>query len=213
FFQTGVSEIDQVLGDLARLGVTVEPGRALDFGCGPGRLTQALAAHFTQVDGVDISPSMIALANQHNRHPDRCRYHLNRSDSLAIFPDETFDFVYSNITLQHMEPGYAKGYLREFVRCLRPNGVVVFQIPGRQTGLRPRLKALMPEPLLEAYRRLRYHGHPAARIHGIPQAEVLALCQAEGIAVLEVQANQNTGAGWESFRYSGRRVGSAVPRA
>ena len=35
---------------------------ALDFGCGIGRLSQALAEHFDQVYGVDISPKMIELA-------------------------------------------------------------------------------------------------------------------------------------------------------
>ncbi len=48
--------------------------RALDFGCGVGRLTQALARHFNIVDGVDIAPSMIELANQFNRSGGRCRY-------------------------------------------------------------------------------------------------------------------------------------------
>ncbi|PYQ82516.1 MAG: SAM-dependent methyltransferase, partial [Acidobacteria bacterium] len=49
FFQTGVGEIATLLYELARLGVAVKTDRALDFGCGIGRLTQALAERFTRV--------------------------------------------------------------------------------------------------------------------------------------------------------------------
>ena len=48
--------IDQLLGWLRELHVQVRPGRALDFGCGVGRLTQALAGKFSECDGVDIAP-------------------------------------------------------------------------------------------------------------------------------------------------------------
>lgn len=71
FFQTGVEEIQTNL----RHAMTLHPvprRRALDFGCGVGRLTQALGEVFEQADGVDIAPSMVALANQYNRHGDRC---------------------------------------------------------------------------------------------------------------------------------------------
>ena len=32
---------------------------------------------------------------------------MNREDGLRVFPDGLFDLIYSNITLQHMEPRYA----------------------------------------------------------------------------------------------------------
>jgi len=213
FFQTGVDEINQMMADVARLGVDAPRRRALDFGCGPGRLTQALGAHFQQVDGVDISPSMIALADRLNRRPDRCRYHLNESDDLRRFPDQTFDLVYSSITLQHVGPDNARSYLKEFIRVLVPGGMLIFQLPGRQTGLRRRLKAFVPAPLLAAYHRLRYRGHPAANMHGIPREDVVRFCESNGARMLEVQANHAAGAGWESFRYYARRVSTPEPRS
>ncbi len=213
FLQTGVDEINQVMSDVGRLGMDGSRRRALDFGCGPGRLTQALAAHFEQVDGVDISRSMIALAERLNQRPGRCRYHLNETDDLRRFADQTFDFVYSSITLQHVGPANARSYLKEFIRVLVPGGVLVFQLPGRQTGRLRRLKSFAPAPVLAAYRRLRYHGHPAASMHGIPREEVVRLCETNGVAVIDVQANQEAGAGWESFRYFGRRLSSAGSRA
>src|ERR1700675_2485116 len=55
FFATGVDEINELVARLRHHGMTATGERALDFGCGVGRLTQALAAHFAQVTGVDIA--------------------------------------------------------------------------------------------------------------------------------------------------------------
>lgn len=125
FFATGEREIAHVLGRLDELGIERPTGRALDFGCGVGRLTLALADRFDHVDGVDISPEMIALAEGH----PGCEFHVNDEPDLALFADDTFDFVYSFIALQHMARELAEGYVREFVRVLKPGGVAVFQVP------------------------------------------------------------------------------------
>src|SRR5689334_1327320 len=62
FFDTGTREINAVLGEAERLGFSVGTGRALDFGCGVGRLSQALCERFESVCGIDIAPSMIEAA-------------------------------------------------------------------------------------------------------------------------------------------------------
>jgi SAM-dependent methyltransferase len=130
FFRTGVDEIAFVLGRVRAAGAIITPDRALDFGCGVGRLTQALGRQFARVDGVDISPVMIDRARELNRLGERCRYHLNERDDLCLFADGLFDFVYSNITLQHMEPQFSRRYIEEFFRLARAGGVVVFQLPS-----------------------------------------------------------------------------------
>lgn len=206
FFATGVEEIDAVMTDLSNRGIHPVGRRALDFGCGPGRLSQALVRYFEQVDGIDISAGMIELANRFNLAGERCRYHLNTREDLAIFPDASFDFVYSNITLQHMEPMYARRYLTEFFRVLTPEGMAVFQIPGRQTGPRRWLKRILPAFLLARYRQARYHGNPNASMHGIPRQDVIRFCAEHGMQVVDVDRNHEAGPGWESFRYSCRRI-------
>lgn len=130
FFATGREEIAGVMRDLGRLGRPARRGRCLDFGCGVGRLTQALAEHFERCDGVDIAPSMLDEARRLNRHGARCVFHLNDTDDLGLFEDGTFDFVYSNIVLQHVGPAAAKAYIREFLRLLAPSGVAMFQLPS-----------------------------------------------------------------------------------
>jgi SAM-dependent methyltransferase len=207
FFKTGIEEIEGVMTHIGGLGIKVGRSRALDFGCGPGRLTQALTSHFDQVDGVDISPSMIELARTLNRYPDRCHYHANTETDLGIFGDSTFDFVYSWITLQHVGSAFTKGYLREFCRVLRPGGLVIFQLPGRKIGLRSRVGKFIPVVLMRQYRRIRFRDHPAAAMHGMPREEVVRFMEGLATEVLAVDSNEAAGSGWESFRYSCRRVG------
>ena len=103
----------------------------MDFGCGVGRLSQALAVHFDRVVGIDIAASMIQTAAQLNGIPGRCEYMHNVRADLAALGDESVDFIYSNITLQHMVPSLAGSYIREFFRIARPGAHVIFQLPSR----------------------------------------------------------------------------------
>ena len=141
FLLSGRQEVDALLARVGATGTPLPRGRALDFGCGIGRLTQALAAHFAQVDAVDIAPAMIEAARRLNRAGDHYTFHVNSAPDLAVFEDGAFDFVYSNITLQHMEPRFSRGYIAEFFRVTRPGGVVVFQVPSHSlTVERPRTR-------------------------------------------------------------------------
>ncbi|MCC6861887.1 MAG: methyltransferase domain-containing protein [Bryobacterales bacterium] len=136
FFQTGVQEISEALGHVRSHGLDLRRRTALDFGCGVGRLTQALCHHFDRVWGVDIAPSMIAKAKAFNRFGERCIYAVNARDDLSGFENGSFDFVYSNITLQHMQPRFSLAYIREFLRVLSPGGVALFQLPAAPNAQR-----------------------------------------------------------------------------
>jgi SAM-dependent methyltransferase len=131
FFNMGVVEIQGVTKYLDDKVPGYRTGLALDFGCGVGRLTQALCAHFDRCIGVDIAESMVDLANRFNLYGDRCEYRVNTEPHLRLFEDHTFDFIYSNIVLQHMEPQYSSTYMREFVRLLSPAGYALFQVPAQ----------------------------------------------------------------------------------
>jgi SAM-dependent methyltransferase len=130
FFRNGAIELRHAFNGLRAGGIAVPRGRALDFGCGVGRLTQAIAERFDEVDGVDISPSMIAQAKQYNRHGERVRYHESAAARLP-FPDATFDFVFTKIVLQHVAVDLQRTYVREFLRVAKDGGLVVFQAVAR----------------------------------------------------------------------------------
>ena len=125
FMATGEAEIETVMSHLAAIGHLPDfTGAALDFGCGVGRLTQALARRFASCVGVDISQQMIQQAESLIQHP-HCRYVASSSPRLP-FDDASFSFLYSNI--QHVPRPLARNYLREFVRVLAPAGVLVFGV-------------------------------------------------------------------------------------
>jgi SAM-dependent methyltransferase len=134
FFKSGEEEIASLMAYIESLGLAVPNGTALDFGCGVGRLTQSLCRHFEVCHGIDIAPSMIAHAKRYNRFGERCRYSLNATDDLRIFQNNHFNLVYSNIVLQHMKPEYSSRYIGEFLRVLRPGGLIIFQLPSERVG-------------------------------------------------------------------------------
>jgi SAM-dependent methyltransferase len=129
FFATGRHQIRIVLDKIKGLGTILNTNAALDFGCGLGRLTQALAEEFDMVYGVDISAKMIESASQYNRFKKNCKYILNTKSDLQLFDDASFDFIYTYIVLQHMPPELMLGYLKEFIRILGIEGILMFQVP------------------------------------------------------------------------------------
>jgi SAM-dependent methyltransferase len=132
FFASGAADGDDVLGRVASLGLNVNfDGAALDFGCGAGRLTQALAARFASAIGVDISATMVEHARRYNRFPNSCRYITNDRPDLRVIPDRSIDFIYTVLVLQHMHPRFARAYIVEFIRVLKPDGLLVFELPTR----------------------------------------------------------------------------------
>ncbi len=198
FFETGLVEIDALLETLRLLGISINGERALDFGCGIGRLSQALARHFGIVDGVDIAPSMIQLGDQLNPEPERIHYHVNASNDLALFDDGTFDMVLSLITLQHMPRALSAAYMAEFVRVLKPGGVCVFQIPWRRHNL---VMRIMPRFLLNWLFMLRNPGVPRAQMFGTSPARVREIVESVGGHVSSQQQDERAGANWQSLLY------------
>jgi 2-polyprenyl-3-methyl-5-hydroxy-6-metoxy-1,4-benzoquinol methylase len=71
FFATGRRDIADTMAWLASLEIVPGNEHAMDFGCGVGRLTQALAQHFNQVDGVDVARSMLNHAEEFNQFGSR----------------------------------------------------------------------------------------------------------------------------------------------
>lgn len=224
FFEMGKQEIREVMQYVEELGLLQQRGRALDFGCGVGRLTQALANYFEAVVGIDIAPSMVKLAKKYNRFGARCIYYVNTVDHLRLFSDQEFHFIYSNIALQHIRPDYTKSYIEEFLRVLKPQGVLIFQLPSRELtaprqvetlnesvrnpspvmqsgGIKGFIKRYVPELFLKWYVDHKYAVRaPVMEMYGTERAEVEDFLRNKGAQVVDVVQYGDTG-GWESFRY------------
>lgn len=163
FFETGTREIRALFETLEKQDIRYATRAALDFGCGLGRLTQALAPYFEKVYGVDISPEMIERATEMNAYADRCRYLLNTAEDLRQFSNHQFSFIYSMIVLQHIPPDLSESYLREFFRVLEPDGLMIFQLPSRtisqdtvpEQGWSARIQVSQPKLVIPAATRYR----------------------------------------------------------
>lgn len=131
FFATGVAEIDALMQEARTLGLPHQHRRAVDFGCGVGRLTQALAAHVDEAIGLDVAPSMVARAREFNRHGARVRYEVQAAPPLDTMPSRAFDVVYTGRVLQHIAPEYSRQYISELARLVAPGGFLSFDVPGR----------------------------------------------------------------------------------
>jgi ubiquinone/menaquinone biosynthesis C-methylase UbiE len=129
FFDTGEAEISQVLRLADDLGEPVRRERALDFGCGVGRLSRALSMRFRECVGLDISEGMVKLAEELNEDRPNCRFVVNAAPDLEQFDSGSFDLVYSALVLQHMpSEEMVEAYVGEFLRVLRPGGLAIFQM-------------------------------------------------------------------------------------
>lgn len=202
FFRTGQEEVAEVLEWVEGLEVEPGRGRALDFGAGVGRLTQALGDRFDRVVGVDIASSMLERARQFNRHGSRVQYLLNTREDLALFGDDVFDFIYSSITLQHIPPRIGRRYIRDFFRVLRPGGAAVFQMRNgpriRPGSLRAWLYRLNREHVRHLLQRLR--GRPPYEIHFLARSQVEETIRDAGGRLVEA-LDVSEGRDGKSFRY------------
>jgi len=97
FLETGRVEVTKAMRRAERLGRPTHCRRALEFGCGTGRVTRALAAHFGECVGVDISPRMVDEARGANADVPGLSFELNAEEGLGAFASGRFDLVYSRL--------------------------------------------------------------------------------------------------------------------
>lgn len=99
--------------------------RALDFGCGPGRMVLRMAKLFRQVDGADISARLVEFAKA--KCPDS-EFFVTNGDDLGGAPENAYDFIFSTIALQHIAVHDIRAKIfRAMERCLRPGGQISLQ--------------------------------------------------------------------------------------
>lgn len=122
FFDTGRSSVAHILSRYQEHFGPVQRGRALDFGCGVGRLTFPLAQEFASVLGLDISPSMLAEAETNADRLGLSNVQFALADDRLSNAVGEFDFVNSYIVLQHIPVRRGLAILSRLVEKVRPGG-------------------------------------------------------------------------------------------
>lgn len=207
FLATGRTDVEETTAQLRHLGLPTRWERVLDFGCGAGRLSQALAPHADEVVAVDIAPSMLETARQLNRSAGNIRFVLNDVPDLSQFPDGHFDLVYSALVLQHLPRPAIDRYLAEFLRVLRPGGIAVIGLP---TGLARTAKGAIwrvaPFRLISwAQRNLLNYPAPM-KMTVVPHDDIVRLTDAHGGDIVGQWPDLPYSEDWVCKRYAIRRA-------
>lgn len=129
FLATGEREADGALASAAALGRPGHRGRALDVGCGVGRVTRALAGRFQSTLGVDASETMVGHARRLHGDLESCSFSVLPATELDTLDAGSFDLAWSVLVLQHLPRDEAEHALRSMLRLLTPDGVAIFQLP------------------------------------------------------------------------------------
>jgi ubiquinone/menaquinone biosynthesis C-methylase UbiE len=99
--------------------------KILDAGCGTGGLLRRLTNWYpsAQLQGMDFSPLAVEFARKRTNKP------VFEGSIIAVpFADNSFDVIISLDVLCQIER--PEDALSEFVRCLRPGGVVIVNVPA-----------------------------------------------------------------------------------
>jgi len=158
--ERGRSELQGLFG---RLGADPRDGTCVEVGCGPGRMTAALAERFDRVIAVDVSPAMVEQARRNVPDP-RVEFRVVSGDRLDGVDDESAHAVVCYLVLQHLPTRAAvTAYLAEFARVLAGGGEAFVQVPVLDDGMCPRLwratrSAVVPLTSLGPTRRREFRG-------------------------------------------------------
>lgn len=196
FQRSGASEVRHLDAVLRRNHLAwPHQGLCIDYGCGVGRVSVPLAAHCARVLGVDISAGHLRVAAQEAAAQglgDKLQWlQLRTLAGLDSLPQA--DMVYSAIVLQHNPPPVIALTLARLLRCLKPGGVAVFQLPTHIPGYR-----FVVAEYLQA---LRDGQHQGMEMHMLPQARVFEIIDAAGCQPCEVFSDEAAGPVYTSHTF------------
>jgi SAM-dependent methyltransferase len=122
---------------------------AIEIGCGIGRLLVPHSRRFSEVRGVDVSPTMLAgaraVAEEQGQHNVRTYLPHEAWD----VPPANADYVYSYLVFQHItEPRAIAEYATRTARALRKGGIAQLQFDTRPATVGYLLRERLPDVLL-----------------------------------------------------------------
>lgn len=183
FYKSGNDTAALALAALSRSNVDISALRsAIDFGCGVGRITVALASHFQHIIGVDISSPHLLIAknyaDKHGIHNTQWQL-IDSIDAIQSLPK--VDFVNSLIVLQHNPPPVMATVLHRLLDRLNPGGAAYIQVPTYIAGYRFSTREYFQTD------------QPAMEMNYLPQHEIFQVAYAEECIPLEIREDAWTG--------------------
>ncbi len=124
------SNAGRVLRHLSRL-TSLEGKKVLEIGAGTGRDSFPLVEHGAIVFQLDYAENSLRILK---RLADESKYQVSivGGDTFCLpFRDGTFDIIFHQGLLEHFRKPVAENLLRENIRVLKPEGLLLVDVPQR----------------------------------------------------------------------------------
>ena len=139
-FDRGYKQVAALQADIeAHTGCTLDGRRALDYGCGVGRLALPLAERCEHVYGLDVSMPALAAAERNAKRLSRTNVEWLEAGRLEELSG-TYDFVVSVWVFQHIPWREGERIFATLLRGLQPGGVGAIHVALRPSGNRFELR-------------------------------------------------------------------------
>jgi len=173
FFASGARDVNESIERVEREFGPLKYGTALDFGCGAGRLSSHLAKRFQRVIAVDISESMLAVAQSN-------LVGLNVSfEKAGQIDGVTADFMLSLMVFQHIPPSRGLAILAGLAHRLRGTGVIELPVRHKASPIWRGLR--LAKRIIRAALPL---GPPVIPMYVYDEAAVLQVLEQQGCKAL-----------------------------
>lgn len=128
FFGEASDYLEKLLAIIRRhLDPSFKINRALDFGCGTGRVAVPLAKVATEVVGLDIAEGMLSEARKNSEFLGLSNLRVGLSDDSLTEASGPFDFVHSIYVFQHIPFSRGKVIVQQMLDRLDAGGVLALQ--------------------------------------------------------------------------------------
>lgn len=124
FFETGEKDVARVMEIIRdRIEPDFKMKRALDFGCGVGRIVLPLSQVADTVVGIDVSPSMLNEAQKNALAAGVRNVEFVQGDDDLTGVTSKFNFIHSKIVFQHIPVRKGMRVFRRLLNVLEDGGV------------------------------------------------------------------------------------------
>lgn len=187
FFASGTAIARRILKDFERHFGSIPRGRALDHGCGVGRLSLPFAREFSEVLGLDVSQSMIVEARLNAERAGIGNLHFEAADDALSKATGEFDFVNSLMVLQHVPVRRGLTILSRLLDKIAPGGGLHVHLSIRTDRLRSRALWWLSHhvPGVKIWQNIcagRPWNAPAMQMNNYPLNRIAVLLAAHGIS-------------------------------
>jgi SAM-dependent methyltransferase len=132
FLDTGSRSLRDLSRALSLLGKSISDyPRALDFGCGPGRILLQLKelAKSVELHGCDIDPEAIDWAQ---KNIPWARSVVSPYLPPTQYADGFFDLIFNHSVFSHLDEHYQDSWLAELKRITKPRAILLLSVSGQR---------------------------------------------------------------------------------